>query len=123
MTDCFVSHENEFHFTVPLAFRIISQLAIIFTCVERNYDKKPGEVYLRDIYLKSKKHIKKVSGLEIVLEIKKVIIKDDYFYYSGDINIENGAFWGEGSLIIPKMQNEGATKNQYESEFNNIKNS
>ena len=106
LTNCFVPQNDEFHFTVPLAFRIISQLAIIFTCHDRNYNRKPGEVFLREINLKCKKNISKLEDVKFSLKMTSFKSMGDYFFYSGTIDIEDGAFYGNGSLIIPKLEED-----------------
>jgi len=102
VTSYFMPSDGIFHFTAPLAFVWIAQLAIIYTCWEHNLDKKPGEIYLREIYLQTRRMINKTSDISVTLTLtKKRYLDDNRVYYIGDIDIDNGSFVGEGKFISP----------------------
>lgn len=98
----FMPGDGVFHFTAPLAFIWIAQLAIVYTCWEHELETKPGEVYLREIQLETRKMINKLDDIQVSLRVlKKRYIGPEQVYYIGEIDIENGSFVGIGKFICP----------------------
>lgn len=101
----FMPTDGVFHFTAPLAFIWIAQLAIIYTCWEHELAQKPGEIYLREIYLQARKMINKTEDIPVTLVVtKKRYLDNNTVYYTGNLDINNGAFVGEGKFISPLPQ-------------------
>lgn len=101
VTNYFMPGDGVFHFTVPLAFIWIAQLAIIYACVEHDLKEKPGEVYLREIDIKCNTMINKTDGIEILLNFNSKRYLQNKVYYIGKINIDDAAFTGAGKFIFP----------------------
>ncbi|MCB0279433.1 MAG: hypothetical protein KDD94_08025 [Calditrichaeota bacterium] len=98
----FMPGDGRFHFTAPLAFIWVAQLAIIYTCWEHDLSEKPGEIYLREIHLQTRKMINKTENISLILKVtKKRYLVNGTVYYTGSIDIDNGAFWGEGKFVSP----------------------
>jgi hypothetical protein len=98
---CFLPTDGEFHLTVPLTFIWIAQLGIIFGCVENNLPQKQGEIYLREIQIKCYQPVNKKEGIKITLSKVKSVLLPNGIFYKGIVDVENKAFVGYGTYILP----------------------
>jgi hypothetical protein len=103
----FVPPDGVFHFTLLLAFVGVAQLAIIFAHIESGLTKRHGEVLLTKLDLKCRRLITDTSGLTISLRLKTKKELENAAFYSGEIDICDGAFAGEGEFYFPLPEREG----------------
>lgn len=101
VTDAFMPGDGVFHFSVPIAFICIAQVAIVGACVDLDISRKPGEVYVREIDLKCSTMINRSEGIEVVLRLGRRFFLGQRVFYEGEINVCDGAFSGRGSFVIP----------------------
>lgn len=97
----FMPSEGQFHFTVPLSLLWVSQLAIIYACIDNNISSKKGESYLTKWNITCKKPIIQTKQIKItmILESKRQLKKN--FLYRGSFDICNKSFYGKASFIFP----------------------
>jgi hypothetical protein len=99
--ECFIPGDGQFHLTVPLVFVWIAQLGIIHGCIENELPRKEGEIYLREIQIKCRRPVNKTKGIKITLTTtKRKHVPEGIFYY-GIIDVDDKAFVGYGSYILP----------------------
>lgn len=97
----FMPSDGVFHFTVPLAFIWVAQLALIGACWEHSLAEKPGEVYLREVNIQCRRMINKTEDIQISLTADKKRYRTNSVYYVGRIDIDRGAFVGSAKFMFP----------------------
>jgi hypothetical protein len=97
----FLPSDGLFHFTVPLAFIWIAQLAIIKVCIDHGLKEKPGEIYLREVNIKCNRTIKKTDDIAVLLTLQSKRYVGNQVYYIGTIDVDDNAFSGIGKFISP----------------------
>lgn len=90
-----------YHLTVPVVFIWVAQLAIIYACWEQDLDRKPAEIFVRDIQLKCRRSVATPEHIEIVLSLNSKRSVEGGLFYAGSISVDQGAFTGEGRFVLP----------------------
>jgi len=93
--------DGEFHFTVPQAFLWIAQLGIIHGCWDHHLDRKPGEIYLREIALQCRAAVRNPRGIEVTINITARRKVAGGCFYQGTLAIAGEAFVGEAKYVLP----------------------
>lgn len=101
--DYFRPSDGQFHFTVPLSLLWVSQLAIIYACLDNHLSSKQGESYLNKWNIVCKKPILQTHQINIkILLMSKRKFKNN-FVYKGNFDICNKSFYGQASFIFPVL--------------------
>lgn len=97
--------DGQFHFSAQAAMQWVSQLGIIYGCWDNELSEKAGEVYLRNISLHFNRAISKTRNIEITLRFpascQRRLSGSRVYYKQAHIDVENGAFDGRGSFLVP----------------------
>ena len=91
--------DGVFHLSVPIATLWIAQLAIIHGCVDNELPRKAGEVFLREFNLQCRRTVTKTEAIVIDLQLEHKRQVGEAVYYSGSLDVDNGAFVGSGKFI------------------------
>ncbi|MBL9123445.1 MAG: hypothetical protein JNG90_07410 [Planctomycetaceae bacterium] len=93
--------DGQFHLTVPQAFLWISQLGIIHGCWDHELERKPGEIYLREIGLQCRAPVRQTCGIEVTIHITGRRRVPQGCFYQGTVAIGGAAFVGEAKYVLP----------------------
>jgi len=103
----FVSDNTEgYHLTLAMVNIWVSQISIIYGCWDNGLPRKEGEHFLREFYIKCKKEVT-VYETEIKLEVITKKVKNPWVYYKMKFSVNNGAFEGTGSFVMPNPKEFG----------------
>ncbi|MGB0859092.1 MAG: hypothetical protein ACPGSJ_03915 [Pseudoalteromonas spongiae] len=100
--------DGQFHFSAQSAMLWISQLGIIYGCWDNQLPEKAGEVYLRDFDIKFKRTVNSLTEVKFEAffptHCKKALSKELVYYKNAQFSIEDGAFTGSASFLVPVTQ-------------------
>lgn len=97
--------DGRFHLSAQSAINWMSQLGIIYGCWDNGLARKAGEVYLRSMALSFHRPVAKTEGIMMEVHFpehcRRVLANNSVYYKQVLFSIEDGAFVGEGSFILP----------------------
>ena len=103
-----IDDDGEFHLSAQAAMAWMSQLAIIYGCWDNNLPKKVGEVYLRKMQLDFYRPVRKTCAIHISGSVppngRRVLPDESVYYRDVKFSIEQGAFSGTASFIVPTVK-------------------
>ena len=97
----FVPSDGEYHLTLPTAFLVIAQAAIIWGHVKVGLAKKESEVWVTSLNLRCPKPVLHDSRLSLDLKLERSRRLQDGMLFSGSVDVEEGSFVGKASFYLP----------------------
>lgn len=97
----YVPSDGAFHFTAPLAFCVVGQLAIVGAHVLAGLDRKVGEVWLMRFDVHCRRVIQRTAGIPVELRLTSARRTRAGMIYRGGFAIDGDAFGGSASFLFP----------------------
>lgn len=104
----FVPPDGRYHLTLPAAFLVIAQTAIVWSHVCEGISHKTSEVWVTSIDVRCRRPVYQTEGLSLVLTLNNSRDLADGKLYDGSINVENGAFRGKASFYLPMKSSDSS---------------
>jgi hypothetical protein len=97
----YVPSDGTFHFTIPLAFLVVGELAIIGAHVNSGVEEKLGEVFLVNFSIACHRPVQKTRDIAIELTLGTRTPTTLGLFYEGTIAIDTDGFTGSGTFLFP----------------------
>lgn len=97
--------DGVFHLSAQTALVWIAQVGIIYGCWENNLPCKMGEVFMRDLSMRFNRPVHRCQAIRIAAKFdsstRRVLPDSSVYYKNAQFNVDDGAFTGTASFIVP----------------------
>lgn len=87
----FMPGDGQFHLTTMMAIIWLSQLGIVYSCLDNGLKSKEHEFYMREFRVRCRKRILELNDILLELIITGKRVTGDTIHYSADFDVDLGA--------------------------------
>lgn len=99
----FMPGDGEFHLATMMGMIWLSQLGVIYSCLDNGLTRKSHELYMREFRVRCRDRIVELNDILLELIVTGKRATGDTILYTADFDIDVGSFTGSVTWIMPAL--------------------